>query len=297
MYIDSHCHLNFKAFNKDLTDVVRRAKEAGVEKIIVPGTDITSSRRAVEIAQAYDSCYAAVGIHPHHAHDPALTVNEDLRRELTSLLKQQRVVAVGEIGLDNHRYLKTKYDNNKIDEQIRLKQKQLLLMQLELAVIHKLPVILHCREAFPELIQTVSSTFAKATADKNISRITSPASSVKTKYIKPSHPPVGGHGVFHCFSGNLQDLQAILTMGYYVGFDGNITYSNESRQLVASTPLQRLLLETDAPYLTPVPHRGKRNEPQYIPLIAQAVGEYQSTSPSEVIHISTKNALDLFNLA
>ena len=293
MLIDTHCHLNFQAFAKDLDDVVRRAQEAGVEKIIIPGTDLASSKQAVEIAQTYATCYAAVGIHPHHAKDPDLALNDDLRQQLKELLTQPKVVAVGEIGLDYHVYKNTKYENTHITKEYQLKQKQLLELQLELAVIHKLPVILHCRDAHDDMIQTISA-FAEATADKSslgqqISRKHSPPNN----YIKPAQVLPG---VWHCFGGSTPQLQLIITMGYYVGFDGNITYSSDYSALVAATPLDRLLLETDSPFLIPVPYRGKRNEPGYLPYIAQTVAKYQTTPLSEVIHLSTNNALRLFRL-
>lgn len=280
MLIDTHCHLNFAAFEKDLPDVVRRTREAGVEKMIVPGTDLQSSRRAVEIAQQYPGvCYAAVGIHPHHVQDPEFTINNNVRHLLGELLAKREVVAVGEIGLDYYQYSKTKYQNTEITAEIKQKQLQLLLLQLDLAVIHNKPVILHCREAHDDMIQTVSF----------FSRSHSPSQN----YIKPTHLP----GVWHCFGGNAKQLQAILTMGYYVGFDGNITYDEKQYSpLVKGTPLNRLLLETDSPFLTPIPHRGTRNEPTYLPLVAKAISIYHSTLLSKVIHISTKNAVGLFNL-
>ena len=323
MLIDTHCHLNFHAFKKDLPDVVRRAKQAGVESIIIPGTDLSSSRKAVEIAQTYPGCYAAVGIHPHHARDPNLVINDELRRQLEELITQNRparrssdknqrvggVVAVGEIGLDYFRYTKTKYEDNTITVEIKQKQKDLLELQIEVALIHNLPVIFHCREAYADMIQTISSfapnfvqitlgkkatddkssTFAKATADKTFSRTRPP----QNNYIKP----VQLRGVFHCFSGSTQDLQLLLTMGYYVGFDGNITYSEtQYTPLVAAAPLNKILLETDAPFLAPIPHRGTRNEPAYLPFVAQAVANYHHSPLSEVIHISTDNARALFEL-
>ncbi|MBI4058253.1 TatD family hydrolase [Candidatus Gottesmanbacteria bacterium] len=286
MLIDTHCHLNFHAFNKDLDDVVRRAKEAGVEKIIVPGTDLTSSQRAIEVAQTYDSCFATVGIHPHHAQDPNLVIDDNVRHQFKSLLSHDRVVAVGEIGLDYYRYNKTKYTDTAITSEIKQKQKKLLLMQLELAHEHELPVILHCREAHSDLIQTISS-FAKATDNKS-------SSSRRISRIRENSSPI--QGVFHCFTGSTHHLSLILTMGYYVGFDGNITYSSNWQTLVSSAPLERILLETDAPFLTPEPHRGTRNEPAYLLLVAKEVAKFHTTSLSKVIHISTMNAGSLFRL-
>lgn len=300
MLVDTHCHLNFKAFNKDLSDVVRRAREAGIEKMIIPGTDLASSRRAVEIACEFPgSCFAAVGIHPHHAQDPNLKVNASLRQQLEKLIagEPDKIVAIGEIGLDNYRYQKTKYENSSITAEIKNKQRQLLKLQLDLAVIHNLPVILHCRQAYNDLIKLL----------ENFSRTDSPINSgnqyIKTHQsfnksgIKPERSRMGQLcGVFHCFSGSSQDLQTALSMGYYIGFDGNITYSKTYKNLVASTPLERLLLETDSPYLTPIPHRGTRNEPTYLPLVAQAVADYHDTSLSQVAQKTNNNTKKLFRI-
>lgn len=291
MLIDTHCHLNFQAFNNDLSDVVRRAQDAGVEKIIIPGTDLTTSAKAVEIAQKFENCWAAVGVHPHHAHNLHLLVNDELRQQLEKLLSQNRVVAMGEIGLDYFRYTKSKYSDSSISDNIKQKQKTLLTMQLDLALIHNLPVIFHCREAYRDMLQTLS-TFSRTLPRR------SPAlrNTGGFNYIKPHHPPAGGlRGVFHCFTGSTSQLQLLMTMGYYIGFDGNITFSNYST-LVSSAPLKRILLETDSPYLTPVPYRGTRNEPKNLPLIADAVAKYQGLSPAEVIKASTQNAEKLFGI-
>lgn len=362
MLIDTHCHLNFKAFNEDLDDVVRRAKEAEVGRIIVPGTDLVTSQKAIEIANLYpDICYAAVGIHPHHIQDPNLVVNNSLREQLEELIigkgpsyapnsakatsgkkaTEGKIVAIGEIGLDYYRYTKTKYENNAITDEIKQKQKELLLMQLELALIHNLPVILHCREAHVDLIQVIRRLADNAAVNRRSSRsagwrtpdrgksgswqTNSRTSLASSNRIKPSQPT----GVFHCFTGSTSQLQLILTMGFYVGFDGNITYNkSQYSPLVAAVPLDRILLETDSPYLTPIPHRGTRNEPAYLTLVAETIAKYHS-SPlsadsafvanlalpkltakrrsakeatsakvdlSQVIHLSTNNARSLFDI-
>ena len=272
MFIDTHCHLNFEAFTDDLPQVIERAKDRGVMKIIVPGTDVASSARAVEIANTYDNCWAAVGVHPHHAKDPDLTVDADLKQQLKELATSDRVVAMGEIGLDYHVYRNSKYENTEITDELKQKQQELFLLQYELAHELNLSTILHCREAQDDLIQTIS----------NNSRIRE----------NSPRPP----GVFHCYGGSKKHLRLLITMGYYIGFDGNITYSPDWKTIVSSAPLSRIVLETDAPYLTPVPFRGKRNEPMQIPLIAQAVAEYTGTSLSKVIQTTTENAQVLFKI-
>lgn len=285
--IDTHCHLNFEAFKDDIPQVIERAKARGVEKIIIPGTDLASSERAISLAQSYSNCWAAVGIHPHHSKDSGLLVNADLRKKLRHLLQQKRVVAAGEIGMDYHEYRKTKYGPVEITPEMKQKQKDLLLMQMELAQDFRLPMILHCRDAHEDMIQTISEF-----TDQTIS---SEAKSVKINSRKRENS-TRLPGVFHCFGGSKKHLQLLITMGYYIGFDGNITYSPDWGVFVRSTPLERLLLETDAPYLTPVPHRGTRNEPQYVSLVAKAVAAYQQVPVDKVIHLSTMNAQALFKL-
>jgi len=292
MYIDTHCHLNFEAFKDDLPQVIKRAKDRGVMKIVIPGTDVASSTRAIEIARAYPGCYAAVGIHPHHAKDPNLKIDANLRDQLKQLIIQNRparnashgdaggVVAIGEIGLDYHVYRNSKYENTEITEELKQKQQELFLLQYELAHELNLSTILHCREAHDDLIQTIS----------NNSRI---RENLPAGRQAPSRPP----GVFHCYGGSKKHLRLLITMGYYIGFDGNITYSPDWKTIVSSAPLSRIVLETDAPYLTPVPFRGKRNEPMQIPLIAQAVAEYTGASLAEATEMTTKNAEALFKIS
>lgn len=259
MLIDTHCHLNFEAFEKDLDEVVQRAKKEGVEKIIIPGAKIDSSKKAVELAQKYDDCYAAVGIHPHHA-----SKNQEIKNLLLTLAKQNKVVAIGECGLDYYAYQRTVYDQYKITPEIKNQQKELLKIHLEVAIDLGLPVILHCREAFMDMLPIV-----------------------------PRCP-----GVFHCFSGTKDDLKQILEMGFYVGFDGNITFKNAKslQELVKQTPLDRILSETDAPYLTPEPHRGERNEPKNVKIVASKIAQIKGISLEEVEKQITYNAQSLFNI-
>lgn len=267
MLIDTHCHLNFKAFNKDLAEVIQRAECKGVNKIIIPGAKIISSQKAVDIAHKYPSCFAAVGIHPHHSSDLNRLGKDSVIWELETLIKSRKVKAVGEIGLDYYRY--------KGSEEITAKdkelQKKLFLIQLDLSVKYHLPVIIHCREAFDDLMESL-------------------------KDYKNKSP--GLKGVFHCFSGNSGHLKTILDLGFYVGYDGNITYEENSglRDMVKLTPPDRLVLETDAPFLTPVPFRGMRNEPAYITQTLSAVARIYSKDITEIAEITARNASNLFCL-
>lgn len=261
MLIDTHAHLNFKAFKKDLDGVIQRALKADVEKIIIPGAKLDSSREAIKIAQEYPSCFAAIGIHPHHA------TNYSSLAEIFSLAKQPKVVAIGEIGLDYYRY-SNHPPISKLDKQT---QKNLFCLQLELATEINLPVIIHCRQAYVDLLDILRAFL------KNSKKIT---------------------GVFHCFEGEKEHLFTVFNLGFYVGYDGNITYPENQhlRNLVNLTPADRLLLETDSPFLTPVPLRGSRNEPAYLPYIAAKVAEIQGKKSTTVAKITSDNALKLFNL-
>lgn len=269
--IDTHAHLNFKAFNKDLDKVIDRASKAGVEKIIIPGAKIDSSIKAVEIANNYLSCYASVGIHPHHANEINTLIHNsikvsDIKTQISKLIKNNKVIAIGEIGLDYHQYK----DHPQISDEDKNKQKEIFLMQLEIASSGNLPVIIHCRDSQNDLLEIL-----KEFTNKN----------------KIS-------GVFHCFSGNIENLKKVLEMDFYVGFDGNITYpENKNLQtVVCHTPLDRILVETDSPFLTPLPYRGNRNEPSYLQYIIMKMVQIHKKNTSEIAEITSSNAIKLFKL-
>ncbi len=262
MLIDTHCHLNFQAFENDLEEVINSAKKEGVEKIIIPGAKIDSSEKAIVIANKYDGCYAAIGIHPHH-------VSDVLREKLAALAKNKKTVAIGECGMDYFEYQKTVHPENIITPQIKEQQKELLKIHLEVAVEFGLPVILHCREAFIDMLPLVEE-FKKANSNLQ--------------------------GVFHCFGGSEKDLEKVLSMGFYVGFDGNTTFKNADnlRFLVKLSPLDKILIETDSPYLTPEPHRGKRNEPKNVKIVGEEIAVIKGISVEKTEEVTTKNAEKLF---
>ncbi|OGV96626.1 hypothetical protein A2W24_01540 [Microgenomates group bacterium RBG_16_45_19] len=272
--IDTHCHLNFAAFKDDWREVADRAVAAGVEKMIVVGADLDSSRRAVELAQAHPALYAAVGIHPHHARQLQATGNklQELIAEIAELTKQPRVVAIGEIGIDNHVYQVTRYkiQDTSLESQERQEiQKQLFAEQLKLAVDLGKPVILHSREAKEEVLQIISNLKFNIFNSRG--------------------------GVFHCFGGSKKYAQRIVEAGFYLGFDGDVTYVPDRLAVAATVPLDRLLLETDSPYLTPVPYRGGRNQPANLPLIAQIQAEVRNLNPAVLTQATSDNAQRLFN--
>ncbi len=252
MFIDTHCHLTFPEYDSDRAMVIANAKKAGVKKFINPGVDLLSSRQAVELARLYPgTVYAGIGYHPYEAQQyPSVAGLQKLIND--------RVVAIGEIGLDYHQYKGESAAGKKQNQKILFEE------QLRLAAANNLPVIMHCRDAFEDFFNVLDNQ------------------------------PVVPRGVIHCFSGGLQEMRFAKERNLFIGVDGNSTYSKHLRSVIPHIPLSMLLLETDAPYLTPVPHRGKRNEPKYIPIIAKTVAALQQTTSAVVAQQSTKNALDLF---
>ena len=264
MLVDTHCHLNFAAFDADWRQVADEAVKSGVAKMIVVGADLTSSAKAVELAKKHNALYAAVGIHPHHADGPA-----DLS-EIKKLAQNKKVVAIGEIGLDYHVYLKTKYPDNSVTPELKVKQKQLFGAQIQLAKELNLPLIIHNREANEEVLDAIEH-FSKS--DGKI-----PA------------------GVFHCISGSVNLLKKILEMGFYVGIDANVTYSQEVQILVKAAPLNKILVETDSPFLSPKNARGLRNTPVNVRIGAAFLAKLKQVDLATVAKATTINAQQLFNL-
>lgn len=258
--IDTHCHLNFDAFDDDLDAVIARANTAGVTRMINPGVDEASSRAALELAAQHAGVYAAVGIHPNDtAH-----FSEDELSWVESLARLPKVVAIGEIGLDYH------WDDSPKPMQFRAFE-----AQLALAARLELPVIIHNREASEDVIAILEMW----------ARDLPPALRERA-------------GVLHSYSALGAVAERALAAGFYLGFTGPITFKNadELRRVAAGVPLDRILVETDAPFLTPTPHRGKRNEPAYIPLIVERLAALKTISKDEMAAATTANAERLFRL-
>ena len=260
MFIDTHCHLEFEQFNEDRAMVLGNAKKAGVKQFIVPGVDPLSSKLAVEMAKTNPGVvFAAIGYHPYEgSHNPNLNLLNNLLRTMNYELRT--IVAIGEIGLDYHLFKGEKADGKKQEQKILFEE------QLRLALKHDLPVIMHCRDAYEDFFRVIDAL--------------------------PQIP----RGVIHCFSGGLQEVREAKSRHFLVGIDGNVTYSKQLQLIVPSIPIDMMLLETDSPYLTPIPHRGTRNEPKYIPLVAQAVASLTGKPHDEVERVTTENARTLFRL-
>lgn len=266
--IDVHCHLNFHAYATDYDECITRAKEKGVSTIINVGTKIDSSEKAVELAQKYKNLYAIVGIHPHHADKQ--DTDSNWLQELEQLAIQPKVVGIGEIGLDYYRY----QSNGIVDPEM---QKEFFEKQLELAHKVHLPIQIHNRHAGKDILEILEH-------HKNL--------------LLNDRP-----GMFHCFAGSPEILKQALNLGFMIGFDGNSTYpglapleTTSLSELAKLTPLDRMVTETDSPFLTPVPHRGTRNEPSYVILVGEFLAKLKGISLEELDNQTTQNAIKLFNL-
>ena len=252
---DTHCHLSLDQFSDELVLILTRANQAGVGHLLIPGIDLETSKGAVELAEDHDQIFAAVGIHPHNAS----SYSDAARDQLIELAHSPKVIAVGEIGLDFYR-----------DHSPRDMQMAALIDQLSLARQLELPVILHNREAQEELLEVLLEW--------------APTLSRPQK------------GVLHAFSGDRQGAEKALSSGFYIGVAGPLTYpsARELRKIIQDLPHDRLLLETDSPYLPPQPHRGQRNEPAYLPFIAEELGKLTQREFDKVVADTSENANRLF---
>lgn len=251
--IDTHAHLCDEKFDDDRIDVIARAHEAGVTKIISMGDTMAASAQVVQDAEEYPALYAAVGIHP----ESACVLTDEMRRQLLTWAQHPKVVAVGEIGLD---YYWEK------DASRRALQRDLLAAQLDLAREAGLPVCIHDREAHGDTLAMLRAEGAGLT------------------------------GVLHCYSGSLEMARELWKMGWYIGIDGPLTYKNAAKlpDIVREAPADKLLVETDCPYLAPVPLRGKRNEPACVTHIVAKIAEIRGEAFEEVARYTTENAQRLY---
>lgn len=281
-FVDTHCHLDLDDFEQDRSEVLERAFQAGVKRIVIPGITLASSRVVGELAMNYSGLFAAVGVHPTEA----TTWDSTSFIELVNLVhihysssqtsessRDNRIVAIGEIGLDYY-----------WNPETRLLQLQVLRQQLELAAKVRLPVILHFRE--PR-----GSTDEKCARDLLVT-LKAWVDDLKTNNNSLASRP----GVLHSFSGSIESAQAAIEMGFYIGVTGPVTFKNAKKrqELITILPLDCLLIETDAPFLAPQPHRGRRNEPAFVALIADKIATLHTCSLEDVANITSANAARLF---
>ncbi|MFN2354189.1 MAG: TatD family hydrolase [Desulfopila sp.] len=254
--IDTHCHLDMGAYSDDLEAILRNCFAHGVRSVITIGIDTESSHRAVHLAARFSMVRATVGIHPHDVGG----INDADLREISALIERHsdKIVGYGEIGLD---YVK-KYSPAAV-------QKNSFSRQLDLAKEHDLPVIIHDREAHGDILD-----------------------------ILKAHGPFDKGGVLHCFSGDLQYARQVLDLGFHISIPGIVTFKNatELKDVAANIPLDRLLLETDGPFLAPDPYRGKRNEPLYLLYTAAEIARLRGITLEQMARATTRNAMQLFTL-
>ncbi len=272
-YFDTHCHLNFKRFNKTLKEVVSQANATGVLYLVVPGTDGTSSRKAVEMTGEFEHVYAAVGIHPHHVYE--VKSEQDTKQQLAEiekLLLSKKVVAIGEVGLDRHEYENTKYADYTISQGFIQKQVELLQKQIELALRYEKSLILHNREAKKELLPFLTRIW-----DFRLEK----------------------RSVFHCCEADAELLSFAKEHNMYIGIDGDITFDADKQSFIREVPLEMLVLETDSPFLLPEPLKSQKlypNTPGNIPLIGAYVAKVKGISIEDVAKQTTENAKALFKI-
>jgi TatD DNase family protein len=282
MLIETHAHLDYPDFQPDFDDVLSRATEAGVTRIITIGTSVASSRRAVDLAKRYPNVFAVIGVHPTYAHQ----AEPDVVTPLRELTKNPRVVAIGEIGLDYHHLpsleVKKRKDvqvfnalQSETEDQIeagiedgayKAKQAELFERLLDLAVELKINVVIHQREAWMDTLDIL----------RDYGRQVS--------------------GVFHCFGGTLEQANEVLGLGHLVSFTGIVTFKNgkQVREVAAKVPMDSFMVETDCPYLAPVPFRGKRCEPAYTRLVAEEIARARGVSLEEIAGATTATAQEFF---
>lgn len=253
MFIDVHAHLVDERY-EDSNLIVENAKFFGVNKIICASADYETSKKAVEFVQDKEGIFCTVGVHPEDCEE-----YDQVESKLVELFKNEKVVAVGEIGLDYH------YENYNKEKQMEVFEKQIIL-----ADKLDLPVVIHSRDAMADTMEI----------------------------LKRNKDKLNHGGIFHCYSGSIEEAKEILKLGFSFSFGGVCTFKNARRavEVIEYIPLEKIMLETDCPYLAPEPHRGETNEPKYIPIIAEKIAQIKNISLEEVARVTTENAERLFKI-
>ena len=248
--IDTHSHINTSEYKYDVVDIIERARENGILGMVAVGVDIETSMEAIRLSKEFSNIYPTAGIHPSELKNVDFKALEDI-------LKDKRIIAVGECGIDLY------WQKDNLVEQIKI-----FTAQIELAVKYGLPLIIHTRNSFKETYEVLLPYKGKVA------------------------------GVFHCFSGTLEEAHQAINLGFYLGIGGVVTFKNaiELKRIVKEIDIKYLLLETDCPYLAPMPYRGKRNEPSYLKYIIECIAQIKGVSIEEVDEITTYNAKKLFEI-
>lgn len=286
MFVDSHCHVHFRGYKEEQEALIKKTLESGVFMVTV-GTERETSQEAIEVAEAHEGVFATVGLHPEHTIKQTFFDENELTElkpaeifdvsYYRSLAQSKKCVAIGECGLDYYRIPET------VDRAEAItKQKQAVLAQFDLANELDLPVVVHCRDAYVDQI------------------------AINQEYIDAGK--LACRGVIHCFAGSLEIARVLVAQGFYLGFTGVITFPprktdllidglTEIQRVIREIPLDRILIETDSPFLTPVPFRGKRNEPSYVKYVAEKIAQIRQITLEEVEQATTENAKRLFQLS
>lgn len=272
--VDTHAHLDFGEYSEDQNEVVRRAAASGVKKILNVGCDADHFKSSLELAAAHDEVYAAIGYHPHEAVKMMSSDQRNIERNvvtaveaLAKFIPSKKLVAIGEIGLDYYRLAPVGHQDHMTVKNIQA----LLFTELcKQAIRSDMPVIIHCREAYEDVLSILSSLPGK--------RI---------------------RGVIHCFEGGWEEAKKFLSLGFKISFTGNLTYERSSDAIEAAkkVPAGEVMIETDCPYLAPVPLRGQRNEPAYVEYVCRRLAEIRGVTPEAMAEQTTQNAIDFFKLA
>lgn len=254
--IDSHAHLDDSKFDLDRDSLINNLEKHGIEYVFNIGADIVSSRNSVALADKYENIYAVVGIHPHDASG----YDENIEKELIKLSKNKKVMAIGEIGLDYY------YDNSPRDIQMEVFKKQ-----IELAAKLNLPIVIHSRDAHKDTFDTLKEAHEKYPDMKVL---------------------------IHCYSSSVEMMREYMKLGFYIALGGAVTFKNSvtPKEVAKEVPLSRLLLETDSPYMAPVPLRGKRNEPMFVKYVAEEIASLRGINIEEVIEQTSKNTKEFYGI-
>lgn len=254
MFVDTHAHLFYPNFNGELDEVIQRAKDSGVDYIIVPATDLETCGKVIELTEKFDMIYGTVGIHPHDTKD----WDQSFIPKIEAFTRHEKIVGIGEIGLDYF------YDFSPKEKQI-----EAFKSQIELALKLNLPVVVHNRDASEDILKIIKQ-----------------------------YSGTGLRAQFHCFNGTLDEARELIRHHHFISFTGNITFTKADslREVVSKVTPEHLLLETDSPFMTPVPHRGKRNEPAYVKIVAEKIAEIRHVSLEDISRITSYNAFKMFGI-
>ena len=267
--IDSHAHLDVSQYDQDCPQVIERAFKNGIKYIINIGSDLATSQGSVTLASQHEKIYATVGIHPMAEQETGCDAIKEMTK-IAELAREPKIVAIGECGLElnqksNIKNLSSAQAGDQNDKLKIKKQAELFLAQIKLAQKLKLPLVIHCRNAHNETLEILSGV-------KNLK------------------------AVIHCYSGSWDQARKYLDLGCYISFTGIITYARDYNRVIKNMPLERILLETDCPYLAPIPHRGERNEPAYVKHVYETVAQVRSESLEKITERVDQNAIEFFEI-